>query len=481
MPTAPGHTTTIGDRAAAPIAAASTAAAFFVGVAQKGPTTPTLVVSLTDFVEKFGERMSGSPLLYDAVDAAFHEGASVIYVARSFTAETKTAEKQAVDAESKKVFKVFARSRGAWGNNVKVVVTLSSGSIVLQVYLSGTLVETSPSLGTTAEAVVWAKENSDLITLEDNHEVEGADAKTQTLELSGGADDATNAAKATAVTEALARFTRDLGPGQVAAPGNDDDEVHAALLTHAAANNRRAILDEVVEASEGTLVGTATSLRGATARYGMLCASWVVCPGVSLGTTRKIPFSAVMVGLISRATAAGFPYKAAAAKRGRAKWALELVTTFTDVQRAALDAAGVTGSIMKRGVVTNYGDVTLVNQTSEPNWEQFSASRTVMACAALADEVMDNYDFEDIDGHGYVFNDLKGDLVGSACMPLYAANALYGQTPEEAFAVNTGPDVNTPASITAKEIKAQIAIDVSPTARNLVTEIVKVPVLEGVG
>ena len=99
-----------------------------------------------------------------------------------------------------------------------------------------------------------------------------------------------------------------------------------------------------------------------------------------------------------------------------------------------------------------------------------------MAACALTELVLENYDFEIIDGHGYVFKDLQAAVVGEACMPLYQANALYGQTPEEAFSVNTGPDVNTPQSIAAEEIKVQLAIDVSPTAKNLVAEVVKVPV-----
>jgi hypothetical protein len=101
-----------------------------------------------------------------------------------------------------------------------------------------------------------------------------------------------------------------------------------------------------------------------------------------------------------------------------------------------------------------------------------------MGVAALASEVLESYDFEQIDGHGYVFKKLQGDLSGAACMPFYLDNALYGTTPAEAFFVNTGPDVNTPTSIEAEEIKAQIGIRVSSTASFLEVEVVKVPIGE---
>lgn len=477
MSPAPGHTVSIGDRAASPVAAASTSNGFLVGVCERGATDePIKAISLADAIDRIGERVSANPYLYDALDCAFREGASVVYVARAVGAGSATASQTAVDAGGKTAFTVKASSPGAWGNDIEVAITLSAGSVVLVVKEDGVTVETSPSLGTNAEVVEWAKA-SPYVTVAIGEEA-ATDAKTQTLKLEGGKDDVAGVGTKQIET-ALGLLTKDLGPGQVAAPGFTTEAIHKALLEHAAANNRRALLDDPVETSKSELLSHAGALRGPLARYGCLLASWAVVPGVSLGTTRKVPYSGIELGLIARAEAEGNnPNRAAAGPRGKSKYATDLVTTFTDVERGELDEGGVIASILVRGVVTTYGNVTLVNQTTEPNWKSFSASRLVMAVAAKASEVLESYDFEQIDGHGYVFKKLQGDLSGAACMPFFLDNALYGRMPEEAFFVNTGPDVNTPTSIAAEEIKAQIGIRVSSTASFLEVEVVKVPITE---
>lgn len=474
---APGHVVTIGDRAASPIAAASTSNGFLVGVTERGSVDePIKVVSLADAVERIGERVAANPYLYDALDCAFREGASVVYIARATGAEADTAEDAAVDAGGKTAFTVAAKSPGAWGNDIDVAITLSGGSVTLVVKEGGTTVETSPALGTNAEVVEWAK-SSPYITVTIGAE-DAADAKTQTLELEGGKDDVAGVGT-TQIEASLDVLTKDLGPGQVAAPGFTSEAVHKALLAHAAETNRRALLDDPVESTVAELVSHATALRGPNARYGALFASWAYVPGVSLGTERKVPYSGIQMGLIARSEAEGNnPNRAAAGPRGKSKYATGLVTPFTDTERGELDDAGVIASILVRGVVTTYGNVTLVNQTTEPNWKSFSASRLVMGVAAAASQILESYDFEQIDGRGYVFKKLQGDLSGGACMPFYLDNALYGTSPDEAFFVNTGPDVNTPTSIAAEEIKAQIGIRVSPTASFLEVEVVKVPTTE---
>lgn len=474
---APGHVVTIGDRAASPLAAASTSNGFLVGVCEKGATdVPIKAISLADAIDSIGERLAANPYLYDALDCAFREGASVVYIVRAVGAEADTAEKAAVDAGGKTAFTVAAASPGEWGNDIDVAITLAGGSVTLVVKEGATTLESSPALGTSAEVVEWAKSSIYIdVTI---GEAEAVDAKTQTLELTGGKDDIAGVGT-TQIEDALDVLTTDLGPGQVAAPGFTTEAIHKALLVHASTTNRRALLDDPVETTSSELISHATALRGPNARYGALLGSWAIVPGVSLGTTRKVPYSGIQMGLIARSEAEGNnPNRAAAGPRGKSKYATGLVTLFTDVERGELDDAGVIASILVRGIVTTYGNVTLVNQTTEPNWKSFSASRLVMGVAALASEVLESYDFEQIDGRGYVFKKLQGDLSGAACMPFYLDNALYGTTPDEAFFVNTGPDVNTPTSIAAEEIKAQIGIRVSPTASFLEVEVVKIPTTE---
>ena len=68
-----------------------------------------------------------------------------------------------------------------------------------------------------------------------------------------------------------------------------------------------------------------------------------------------------------------------------------------------------------------------------------------MVAAAKGGEVLENYEFEDVDGHGYVFNDLKGDLTNEAAMPLYKVNALYGTTAVAGIIIMGGAAADTGA------------------------------------
>jgi hypothetical protein len=478
---APGHSVTIGSRPAATQAAPSTANGFMVGYTEKGSDTePVLVVSPADAQEKLGGRVADAPTLYDALDVAFREGASHIYVGRIVGTGAKAASEILVDSESKKVLKVSAKSKGAWGNNLKAKAATSGEGFILTIELSGSIVETSPLLATSAEAVEWAKNSSKYVTIEAESE-STKDPKEQTIELKSG-DDKHGSANTANLETSIALFTKDLGPGQVSAPGFTSEAVQKVLLAHATANNRRALLDDPDGGSASTISGHAIALRSVPnngARFGTMLAPWAVVPGLSSSTTRTVPYSAVQTGLIARAEAEGrSPNEAVAGKLGKARYATGLTASFTDAQLEELNNAGVIAAKLVRGVPTTFGDRTLTNATTDSNWRGFAASRCIMAVAANAGIVMENFDFAQIDGHGYIFKKLEGALKGEACMPLYLADALYGQTPDEAFQVNTGPDVNTPATIAAGEIKAQITLRVSPSGEFLTTEIVKVATTE---
>lgn len=474
----PGHTVVIGERAAAPVSAGSTANGFMVGIAERGPATAPLgVVSLADFVSKYGNRVTGFPTLYDSVDAAFREGASLIYIGRAVGEGAKTSQAKLEDSGGKKVVNLTAESPGEWGNSLKVKVEKSGGEATIIVERSGTVVESIGGL-TSIEAIVnWANNVSQYVNATVGEAGE-AIPKAQTVELKEGEDKNSKVEQAQLET-ALGLFARDRGPGQVAAPGFTTEAIHKAILKHCDLNNRRALLDLTAD-TEAELVARGTALRGQQgSRYGMLLAPHAVIPGLTKGTTRSVPYSAIQMGVIARNDAEGrSPGEAAAGKRAICQYATGLSASYTDAQREALNNAGVTVAILRRGLPMTYGNRTLTNPTTDPDWLSFAASRIVMTVAALADLVLEDYEFDQIDGHGYVFRDLAADLNGRACMPLYLDNALYGQTPDEAFAVNTGPEINTPQSISEEKIKAQIAIRTARTGEMLTVEIVKVPTTE---
>lgn len=473
----PGYIVTIGDRPAQSVTAGDTSNAFMVGFSEKGSTQQAIpVYSPADAKAKLGERLSAEPLGYDSIDAFFGEGGTVLYFSR-IDPGAVTASKVAEDSESKKTLKFSAVSPGSWGNNIKVAFTTSSEKTAIVVKYNGTVVESSPTLESLAEILAWVAESSYVVVADETESSKMP--KTSEITLASGTY-SPSSATAEQVEAAITRIDKDLGPGQIFAPGQTSEAIQKALLAHAAANNRRAITDAASGSTAAQIAEAATKLRGTNARFACMVAPWAVIPGVALGTTRTIPYSAIYAGQISRTEAEGFtPNKAAAGKkRGRAKYATNLQSAFTATELETLNNTGVIVAKKVRGVPTTYGFRSLVNPVTDPNWINFPASRLVMGIAAKAGEVMENYEFEEIDGHGYIFGDLKGELSNVACRPYFDKNSLYGQLPEEAFKVETGPDVNTEETIAAGQIKAQIAVRVSPGGEELSVEIVKVPITE---
>jgi hypothetical protein len=479
-----GEQVTLGERPAARAAAPSTALGFIAGFTERGPTDDyVFCISPTDAENKLGGRLVGDPEVFDCIDAAFNEGASAVYVSRVTGDAAVAASKAFTDgAEAPATSITFtAKQVGEYGNRIKVQTTTAGGTTIVTVSFDDVVVEASGKLATQAAIVEWAEDSSNWVDA-----AKGGSAqlpKSQTLALAGG-EAKTGAADGGNLVEALNRFVKDLGPGQVSAPNFRDEEGHLALLATSILTNRRALCDDEIDATKDQLVEHATPLRdapGKGARYGAYMAQWAIIPGLTQGTTRTVPYSGVQMGIIAASEAAGNnPNKPAAGrKRGKARWALGLVKTWTDEEIDQLDDAGVTCAILADGVPCTFGDRTLIDEDDESrDWRSFAASRLVMAVSEITRQVLQGFEFEQIDGNGYVFSELAGQISGRACMPFYKDRALYGELPAEAFAVNTGPSVNTPQSIELEEIKAQVALRISPKGGLLKAEIVNVPISE---
>lgn len=479
---APGYTVTIGDIPATNYAEAEASNAFIAGPTHFGPTDEAvLVVSVADFENKMGPIIEGYPTMYHSIRGFFAEGGAAAYIGREVgsTAVVASDTTTIKDTGGKVALKAKAASAGTWGNDLKLVFDEGTGDFTIAVYYDGTLIDTSPALDDQDAAITWAAANvADYVYFELGA-AESTIPKDQTTELKSGVDNF-NAVSTGTLETALATFNKDLGPGQVLAPGRTAEAAQKLLMAHADANNRRAIPDSAA-GSAAEVAAEAAALADETgARFSAMVAPHAVIPGLSRGSEVTIPYSPILAGQIARAEGRGFqPNQAAAGKaRGLCEFAIGLSRTYTEAELATLNEAGVIAAKLKRGVPVTYGNVTLVDVDDDPDWKSWSGSRQVMWVAARAGEVLENYEFEQIDGHGLIFKKLQGDLSNIACMPAYQANALYGTTPEAAFGVNVGPDVNTPTSIENEEIKAQIALRVSNVGERLSVEIVKVPTSE---
>lgn len=275
---------------------------------------------------------------------------------------------------------------------------------------------------------------------------------------------------------ALALFTKDLGPGQVLAPGRTTDAAYEALADHAEANNRVALLDGADTATVATLTTAAAAIDDS--RRAALFAPWYTAPGVAGGSARTIPPSAVIAGLIARSDAAtGNPNLAAAGPNGQGRYVTDVTRTWSDADRETLNEAGVNVGRNIRGAIQNYGFRTLANTSTDEAWVQLSKTRAHMAIIARGEAIAERYVFAQIDGKGLKASEYQGELTGML-LEFYNLGALYGEAPEEAFLVDVGPGVNTPERIADGELRAVLAVRTSPFAELVTLEVVAVPTTE---
>lgn len=468
----PGVSVTSGSTAPSSAPPTDTGTWFVSGLSEKGPINEAvLILSLAQYVAVFGARGSINQTLYDSLETFFREGGSRAYVTRVVGPTPVVAHVTLKDA-SVDTLEVTALNPGEWGNNLSVVASVpSEGNFKLVVKLSGAIVQESPTLANNAEAVAWAA-NSSYIRLKD---LGGTDPEAATKSLASGADDRASVTEAQWLA-ALELFAGHLGPGQVSMPGRTTAAAQGNVLAHCESKNRVALLDGSDTATVGTLTSQAATLRAlSTARYGGLFAPWVVIPGIAPLTTRTVPPCALLAGLAARSDAnGGNPNEAIAGVDHVAHYAIGVSQIpWTKAERQTLSEAGANVIRAAGGRPRPYDNLTLVNPLVDTTWLQLSNARLNMAICSRSAAVAERHLFAQLDGRGIEIGKFNGDLVGEVLLPLYEDGALYGETAEDAFVCETGPQVNTTETIAKGELHAALAVRMSPSAEQVIIEVIK--------
>jgi hypothetical protein len=449
---------------------------FLVGTADRGPVGSALGVdNIDDFVKKFGDRTTYSSA-YDELESFFRLGGRSAYFSREVGPAADVASVDLLDAGGAVALTVQARGPGAWANTRNVAVEAGDNAGEFKLHFTDdvdtTIDETSPSFVDSNAAVVWGQANDDLEIVLGISANDPAVAAAQSL--AGGADDRANISDATAAA-ALTAFTKDLGPGQVAFANRSTSTAHGMLADHAAANNRAALYDPPDTQSKTTLDATANAIHLLdNARHGALFGPWVDIPGLTgVAASRRIPPAAIIAGQISTNDSTGHTTnEPSAGELGVLDWVTGLAATFSDTDANDLNDNGVNLIREVAGDFRIYGYRSGVRKDADENWWQFGNVRLYMELAAKADNILQGYVFRQVDGRGLVFKELEGELVGMLA-PYWEAGSLYGPTPQDAFYVDTGPQVNTAETIGNGEIRAALELTMSPMGETVILEIVK--------
>lgn len=280
---------------------------------------------------------------------------------------------------------------------------------------------------------------------------------------------------APALADQLGAFSRDLGPGQVAAIGATTAADHAALAGHADAAKRTALLDApdgATAADAVTLFGPSRTVVGAD-RSGAFV-GWLDVPGVAgSGATRAVPPSAFVAGLIARNDARFSVNDAPAGDRGYGQFALTArAGRFTDADRASLNDGGVNPVRQGFDGPQLYG---FRSVSSDGAWKFLTNGRLRMALEARLAARAEQFLFRTVDGKGLVLAELRGVLLAELAAE-YQRGALFGETAEDAYDVTVDAD---PARLADGEVFGSAVARFSPFAERVRLDLVKAPLGAG--
>ena len=165
---------------------------------------------------------------------------------------------------------------------------------------------------------------------------------------------------------------------------------------------------------------------------------------------------------------------ASAGKNGVSKYAIGLSQPgWDDATRETMNDAGVNVIRQISGSIKNYGWRSLANPVTDSSWLDFGNARLFTGMSAELQDIAENYVFENIDGqNGETIQDFHNSLA-SALLAHFAVGDLFGDTPDQAFLVDTGPSVNTLQTIANLELHATIQVRMSPFAEYIEIQIVK--------
>jgi hypothetical protein len=469
--TLPGPVVTSGEDASSSSLPTDISTVFVVGLSEQGPIdAPSVATSFGQFKNVAGAR-EGNSILWDWVDTHFRCGGAKVVWARLKGAAAKAASGKLAGA-STEALKVTATSVGEWANDLDVVVTVvetTKRKIVMK--LDGVAVQ-ELTFGTNEEAVSWAS-TSPYIRLAD---LGGGLPKAATLELSGGTDDRGSVGESD-WKAALDLFTADYGSGKVITPGHTTATAAENVMAHCEANGRVGRLDGIdgpIAESESL---AATLRAQGTARYaGGPFWPWAEVKGLAPSTTRIVPWSAVDTGMAARNAARGFsPNDATAGDLGVAPEFVVGLTqpALSDAEREKANDAGVNVAREMLGSVRTYGYRTLVNPLVDDTWLDLANADTDAYIKAKCKAIGERFVFKTIDGRGILAAKFAAAITGEVLGPLFEAGALFGESPEEAYEVRVGPDVNTQETINEGKLRAIVLVKMSEFAERVEIEITK--------
>lgn len=452
---------------------------FVVGLAERGPVGQAVRVgSFAEFTRTFGTSTTYSTL-YDAARTFFEEGGSRAYCVRvvgdAAAVGSLSTPLQDRGTTPSATLAVSASSPGAWSSRVslRVLDGATASTFRIQVMLDGDVIEDFANLKSPADAVARINDSvsaSAYIRLTNSGSANAAPqnnpaATASPVTIAAGTDD-----RAAIITDdyvaALELFNDGYGDGCVAIPGMGEG-VHEALVAHADAYNRIALLASERGAEKADLLATAGSLDAARAG---LFAPWIKVPDGN-GGAKVISPEPYVAAARARAHDETGPWRAAAGEVSKARWVVAPDQTFGATDANDLDAGKVNVIVNVAAAVRNYGWRSLSEDAA--NWRFLSGADTINRVVTEAKRLLEPYVFAAIDDKGHLLASIAGTLEGIV-KPMADLGGLFAYVEDDGrgnyvqrdpgYKVVVDDSINPRASLAENQIYAQLGLRPAPTA-----------------
>lgn len=437
----------------------SSAMGGFIGTALRGPSTPVLVQSWSDFTSKFGT-FSDQATLPDALYQFFNNGGTNAYVARVLASDAVASEGT---FDSRLLFDSIYK--GAWGNGITVDVTLNSDAetftLAVREYIRGTnvVVERFRDLSMDSASPRYVESVINSTTIGSSYiQVSDLDKDDTVLgtggsvSLSGGAD-GSNSISASDYSTILDGFDEIAYNFVFNCPGLAD--VSAVLSKIEGPNGRQDSILVVDTAENQTPDMSGASLP--TSGYAAVYYPWIYIsdpsPTATRGAIKKVPPGASVVGMIIRTDVSRGVYKAPA---GVASTLTGVVANELRITNTQLDAlAGMNVNVIRPVSGAGIAVMGARTRTFGTTDQYISVRRTINYVKKRAVEVSRFALFEP--NLPTLWEQLRV-ANGAFLSELFNIGGLSGSSYAEAFYVKCDGDNNTAATISNGEVNIEIGI-----------------------
>lgn len=464
----------------------ATSSLFVVGNAERGAVnTVRAVTSLEQFETLFGGYVSDA-YTWQTVQSFFEEGGSTAYVVRVSPADAEISSVSLFDGEAtpNAIVKISALGDGAWANNhLTATATTTTGTNVnVKLLLDGVEVAATGSVANAAAAVAAINASATFgvyVTAEvlgafDESEIE----PTETAQEFYGGSNGSGAPTSVQIAAALELFIDTLGGGAVCAPGYPSLATHKALIAHANAYNRFAIMSAGdADADIAEALSFVTAIDGANTldtEHGAMFYPWVVVPYGN--GTLTVPPEGYVAGIRARVHTTTGQWQPYAGAVSNGTFVIGVANSLGRSQNNTLDAGRVNAIRVINGSVRIYGARSLSSDAD--NFKYLSIQETTNRIVIEAQNALENLVFSPIDGRRSIYGRIQSALMG-VMEPLRSANALFPGTDATGLPTDSGyiivvdDSINPLTQLATGVIKARIAFRMAGVTDTIQLEIVK--------